>query len=102
MQLITKCLFSGCVIRILAVYSGIQRENGCPGKAKHIVLLEITDNGFVHITELTAVAFIKNNHDLPIVNSVRPVSLDEGREFLYGCDDNTRLVIGKLLLQNSR
>ena len=78
MQLIAECLFSGCVIGILAVYTRIQGENGCPGKAKHIVLLEIADNGFVHITELTAMAFIKNNHDLPIINSVFPVSLDEG------------------------
>ena len=96
---VAKCLLGSKTAGILGGDFGIERENGRPRKAEHVVLLEVTNNRFMHVAKLAAVTLVKDNHNLFAVYSVRLVFLDKGREFLNGRYDDFRIGIGQLLFQ---
>ena len=55
----------------------------------------------MHITELTAVAFIEDDNNLLLVNLMVFVLLDEGRQLLNSRNDDMSIRVFQLLLQNS-
>ena len=56
----------------------------------------------MHVAELAAMAFVKNDDNLLVINLVLFILLDKGRKLLDCCDDNVRLGIRKLSLQDRR
>ena len=53
-----------------------------------------------HVTELTAVAFIKNHHDMLIVNRMAWIAVDEIRQLLNGCNNDPCIRVFQLLFEN--
>ena len=81
--------------------SGIGRKDGGTGEPEQVVLLEIFDNGRVHITELAAVTLVEDNdHPFPIDRMVL-LLLDKGGQLLDSSDDDVGVIILQLLFQNS-
>lgn len=75
---------------------------GVPGKAEQIVLLKILGDSLMHIAELAAVAFVKND-DYPLVkHRMSGVLFDESRQLLNGGDNDFGVVIFQLTLQDRR
>ena len=48
---------------------GVGRKNGGAGEAKQMVFLEILYDGRVHISELTAVALVKDDDHMLLIKS---------------------------------
>ena len=65
-----------------------------------MVLFEIVDNGLVHITELAAVALVKDDHNVLLVNFMPRIFLDEGRQLLDGGNDDMGFRVFQLAFQN--
>ncbi len=53
----------GCAQGRILTCSGIDRKNRSSRKSEQMILLEFLDNRLMHIAELTAVTFVKNNHN---------------------------------------
>ena len=66
------------------------REDGCSGEAEEVVVAEGSRDVGVHVAELAAVTFVEDEDDVPGVDGVPAVALDEGRELLDGGDDDRR------------
>ena len=64
------------------------------------ILFEIVNNSLVHITELAAVALVKDDHNVLLVNFVSRILLDEGRQLLDGGNDDMRFRVFQLAFQN--
>ena len=80
--------------------SCVDCKNRRSSKAEQVVLFEIVDNGLVHITELAAVALVKDNHNVLLVDLMPRIFLDEGRQFLDGGNDDMSFRVFQLAFQN--
>ena len=65
-----------------------------------MVLFEIVNNGLVHITELAAVALVKDDHNVLLVDLMPRIFLDEGRQLLDGGNDDMCFRVFQLAFQN--
>ena len=65
-----------------------------------MVTLEFLDDCCVHVTELAAVAFVEDEHDVLAIDFVCAVLADEYGELLYGGDDDACLRVFKLAFQH--
>ena len=65
-----------------------------------MVLFEIVNNSLVHITELAAVALVKDDHNVLLVDLMPWILLDEGRQLLDGGNDDMRFRVFQLAFQN--
>ena len=65
-----------------------------------MVLLEIFDNGRVHVAELAAVALVEDDDHPFSIDRVDFLFFDEGGQFLDGSYDDVGVVILQLLFQN--
>ena len=92
MKLISKCLLRSEELRIPYCPS-ICREDRRSRKAKHIIFFEVVNDSLMHITKLAAMAFIKDNNNLLIVNSMLLKLFDEGGQLLNRCNNDVRLRI---------
>ena len=97
-QLVAKGLLRGHKLRIAAT-AGIDGKNRRTGEAKEVILFEALDDIRMHFAKLGAMAFVKNNHSLLLVNRMLGVFLDEGGQLLNGGDDDMSIVILQLLLE---
>ena len=83
-------------------HARIDCKDGRAGKAEQIVLLKILGDSLMHIAELAAVAFVKND-DYPLVkHRMSGVLFDESRQLLNGGDNDFGVVIFQLTLQDRR
>ena len=98
-QLVAERLRRGEIARIGGA-SCIDCKNRRSGKAEQVVLFEIVDNGLVHITELAAVALVKDNHNVLLVDLMPRIFLDEGRQLLDGGNDDMCFRVFQLAFQN--
>ena len=99
MQPVTEGLLSSHEMRI-GYSTSIDGKDWRTSKAKDMVLLEILDDGSVHITELAAMALIKYNDYMLLENRVSAFLLDEGGKLLDGSDDDFGIGISQLLFQH--
>ena len=79
---------------------GIGRKDGGTGEPEQVVLLEIFDNGRVHVAELAAVALVEDDDHPFSIDRVDFLFFDEGGQFLDGSYDDVGVVILQLLFQN--
>lgn len=79
---------------------GVDGEDGGAGEAENVILLEVLDNGLVHVTELAPVALVKDHHHMLLIDRVAGVFLDEGGQLLNGGDDDPGIGVGELPGQN--
>ena len=98
MQLVTKGLLRGHKLGIAATAS-VDGKDGRTGEAKEIVFFEALDDVRMHFTKLGAMAFIKNNHNLLLIDRVLGIFLDKGSQLLNGGDDDMSIVILQLLFE---
>ena len=99
MQLVAERLRRGEIAWISGA-SCVDCKNRRSGKAEQVVLFEIVDNGFMHITELAAVALVKDDHNVLLVDFMPWIFLDEGRQFLDGGNDDMSFRVFQLAFQN--
>ena len=105
MELCPKCLFRCSQVRI-AAGSGIDAGDRRPGKAEDMVLAKIlrnlnslftlfdytAHNASMHISKLTAVAFVKNQNNVLVPDGVVRVPGNKNIQFLNGRDDDPILL----------
>ena len=101
MQLIAERLCRGEELRTPCP-GRISRENRRTGKAKQVVLFEVLDDSHVHIAKLTAMTLVKDNNNVLAVYLMPGVLLDERSQLLYRCDDDPRIRVFHLSLQDCR
>ena len=65
-----------------------------------MIFLEALDDGRMHITELAAVAFVKDDDHMLLVDIMARILLDEGGELLDGRYDDMGIRILQLSLQD--
>ena len=99
MELVAKRLLRGAKIRVFA-RPGVDGENRCPGKAKQMVILKGFRNGLVHISELAAVTFVENDDKMLAEGRVALIFAHENIELLDRRDDDPRIGVFHLPLQN--
>ncbi len=75
-------------------------ENGRPGEAEQVVLLEGLRDGCVHVAKLGAVALVEYEDDVAGVDFMPLIGSYKVGELLNGRDDDFRVRILQLLLQN--
>ena len=80
--------------------SCVDCKNRRSSKAEQVVLFEIVNNGLVHITELAAVALVKDDHNMLLVDFMPRIFLDEGRQLLDGGNDDMCFRVFQLAFQN--
>ena len=80
--------------------SCVDCKNRRSSKAEQVVLFEIVNNGLVHITELAAVALVKDDHNTLLVDLMPRIFLDEGRQLLDGGNDDMSFRVFQLAFQN--
>ena len=98
-QLIAERLRCGEIAWISGA-SCVDCKNRRSCKAEQVVLFEIVNNGLVHITELAAVALVKDDYNVLLVNFVSRILLDEGRQLLDGGNDDMCFRVFQLAFQN--
>lgn len=81
--------------------SGIRGEYRRTGKAEEMIFLKALDYRRVHIAELRAVAFIKYDDHMLLIDGMYGILFYEGRKLLYSCNDDAALVIFKLPFEDS-
>ena len=86
-QLVSKGLLGGAQVCFTGA-GGVFREDGCAGEAEEVIVAEGSRDVGVHVAELAAVTFVEDEDDVPGVDGVPAVTLDEGRELLDGGDDD--------------
>ena len=84
-----------CILRVV-------RENRRSGKAEQMVLAEILHDCRVHIAELGAMAFVKDDDNVLLIDRVTGIFLDKGRQLLNGRNDDMAVLVLKLLFQDRR
>ena len=57
------------------------------------------NNGLVHITELAAVALVKDDHNMLLIDLMPRIFLDKGRQLLDGGNDNMCFRVFQLAFQ---
>ncbi len=97
MKLISKGLACGKELWILSS-SCIDRKNRCSCKSKQVIFLEILNNSCMHISELTAVALIKNSDDVLTIHFMPWILFYKSSQFLNGSNDNMGIWIFQLSL----
>lgn len=80
----------------------VDREDRRSGKAEQMVLTEILHNRRVHIAELGAMAFVKDDDNVLLIDRMTWIFLDKGRQLLNGRNDDTAVLILKLFFQDRR
>ena len=98
-QLVTERLCCGEVTRISGA-SRVDCKNRCSGKSKQMVFFEVVNNSLVHITELAAVALVKDDHNVLLVDLMPRIFLDEGRQLLDRGNDDMCFRVFQLAFQN--
>ena len=98
MQLVAKGLCRGKITWV-SRSSCIGRKNRRACETKQMVLLEILDDCLVHITELAAVALVKDDHNMLLIDLMPRILLDKGRQFLDGGNDDMRFRVFQLAFQ---
>ena len=98
-QLVTERLRRGEIAWISGA-SCVDCKNRRSSKAEQVVLFEIVNNSLVHITELAAVALVKDDHNVLLVDLMPWILLDEGRQLLDGGNDDMRFRVFQLAFQN--
>ena len=99
MQLVAKGLCRGKITWV-SRSSCIGRKNRGACEAKQVVFFEIVNNGLVHITELAAVALVKDDHNVLLVDLMPRILLDEGRHLLDRGNDDMCFRVFQLAFQN--
>ena len=99
MQLVAKGLCRGKITRVHRS-SCVGRKNRCACETKQMVLLEILDDCLVHITELAAVALVKDDDNVLLIDLMPRILLDEGRQLLDGGNDDMCFRVFQLTFQN--
>ena len=99
MQLVAEGLRSCKIVRI-CYCTRILCKNRCASETKQVILLKVFDNRLMHITELAAMAFIKNNDNMFFVNFMPRIFLDEGRQLLDRGNDDMCFRVFQLAFQN--
>ena len=69
MEPVPKGLIGGTKPEV-SVFIGVISKNRRTGKSKEMVLLEVLYNGLVHIPKLTAVALVKDDDDMLVIDLV--------------------------------
>ena len=98
-QLVAERLRRGEIAWISGA-SCVDCKNRRSSKAEQVVLFEIVNNGLVHITELAAVALVKDDHNMLLVDLMPRILLDEGRQLLDGGNDDMSFRVFQLAFQN--
>ena len=80
--------------------SCVDCKNRRSRKAEQVVLFKIVNNSLVHITELAAVALVKDDHNVLLVDFMPRILLDEGRQLLDGGNDDMCFRVFQLAFQN--
>ena len=97
MELVAKGLRRGQHFHVLS-FSGIGGKNRCASKSEQMIFLERLNNLGVHISELTAVALVKDDHAM-LVEHLMPLVLGhEVVQLLNGRDDDFILVVAALFV----
>ena len=98
-QLVAERLRRGEIAWISGA-SCVDCKNRRSCKSEQVVLFEIVNNSLVHITELAAVALVKDDHNMLLVDLMPRIFLDEGRQLLDGGNDDMRFRVFQLAFQN--
>ena len=98
-QLVAERLRRGEIAWISGA-SCVDCKNRRSCKSEQVVLFEIVNNSLVHITELAAVALVKDDHNVLLVDLMPWILLDEGRQLLDGGNDDMRFRVFQLAFQN--
>ena len=98
-QLVAERLRRGEIAWISGA-SCVDCKNRRSCKAEQVVLFEIVNNGLVHITELAAVALVKDDYNTLLVDLMPRIFLDEGRQLLDGGNDDMCFRVFQLAFQN--
>ena len=98
-QLVAERLRRGEIAWISGA-SCVDCKNRRSCKAEQVVLFEIVNNGLVHITELAAVALVKDDHNMLLVDLMPRIFLDESRQLLDGSNDDMSFRVFQLAFQN--
>ena len=99
MELIPEHLGSRHELGPLAA-NGIGSKDGCAGKAKDMIPLEVGNDGMVHLTELPSMALVEDEDDVLLIHRMPGVLLDEDGQFLGRGDDDLAIILFQLLLQD--
>ena len=97
--MVAERLRRGEIARISGA-SCVDCKNRRSCKAEQVVLFEVVNNGLVHITELAAVALVKDDHNVLLVDLMPRILLDEGRQLLDRGNDDMRFRVFQLAFQN--
>ena len=100
-ELVSEGLF-GRKILWIPNGTGIRSENRSPSKSEQMISLEALDNGRMHIAKLAAMAFVKNDDHMLLVDLMTGIFLDKCRKLLYGRNDDMCVLILQLAFQNHR
>ena len=98
-QLVAERLRRGEIAWISGA-SCVDCKNRRSCKSEQVVLFEIVDNGLMHITELAAVALVKDDHNVLLVDLMPRIFLDEGRQLLDCGNDDMCFRAFQLAFQN--
>ena len=80
----------------------VDREDRRSGKAEQMVLAEILHNRRVHIAELRAMAFVKDDDNVLLIDRMTWIFLDKGCQLLNGRNDNMAVLVLKLFFEDCR
>ena len=94
-KLISKGLSCSKELRILCS-ARIYGENRCSCKSEQMVFLKVLYNSRVHISELAAVTFIKNNDDVLHIHFMPRILFYKSSQFLYCSNNNMRILVFQL------
>ena len=75
---------------LVAACIGCENRRTC--KAKDVIILKILGNLLMHLAKLTAMAFVKDKHDMLTVNRVSGIFRDKGIQLLNGGNKDFVLV----------
>ena len=84
----------------LAAGGGVDRKDGGAGETEQMILFEVGDHGLVHIPELAAVTFVKDQYHMALVDRVGRIFLDEGGQLLDGGNDDAGVGVLQLALEH--
>ena len=68
--------------------ASIGREDRRTGKSEEMILLEALDDGRMHVSELAAMAFVKDDDYMLLVDIMARIFLDESGELLDCCNND--------------
>ena len=67
---------------------------------EHIILFKMLDDGVMHVTELAAMAFIKDDDNRPVINRVIRKPGNKSGKLLDGRDENVCIGLAELFFQH--